>query len=58
MYEWSKEIIEKIDKANCLDIKELRMVEIALRMSEIHEGIMNECIGVSESNMYELKHRM
>ena len=58
MYNWSKEIINKIERANCLNIKELRMVEVALRMSEIHESIMNECIGVSEDNIYELQHRM
>lgn len=58
MYEWSKEVVRKITEANCLNLKELRMVEIALRVSETHEYIMNECIGVSEDNRYELQHRM
>lgn len=58
MYEWSKKVVKKISDANCLDAVELRMVEIVLRSHEIHEEIMNECIGVSEDNKYELEHRI
>ena len=58
MYEWSKRVVKKISDANCLDTVELRMVEIVLRTHEIHEEIINECIGVSEDNKYELEHRM
>ena len=56
MYEWSKGIIKKIADANILDTNELAMTEISLRMSEIHEGLMNECIGVSDEINYELEH--
>ena len=57
MYEWSKGIVEKIEKANCINPEEIRMVEIALRMQEIHEDILDECIGASKGNLYELQHR-
>jgi hypothetical protein len=56
MYEWSKNIIKKIADANILDKNELAMTEVALRMSEIHEGLMNECIGVPDRIDYELEH--
>ena len=56
MYEWSKRVIKKIADANILDKNELAMTEIALRMSEMHEELMNECIGVSEDSKYELEH--
>ena len=58
MYEWSKEIIKKISDANCLTEKEIRMVEISLRMNEIHEEILNECVGLSEKNKYELEYKI
>ena len=58
MYEWSKIIIKKISDANCLDLKELRMVEVILRTHEVYEDIMNECIGISENNKYELEYGM
>lgn len=58
MYEWSKGIIEKISNANCLDENELRMVEISLRTTEVHERILNEAIGVSNKDDYELRYKM
>lgn len=57
MYEWSKKIVEKIEKANCLSPDEIRVVEIALRMQDIYEDLLDECIGVSKENLYELQHR-
>ena len=57
MYEWSKELVDKIEKAQCLSKKELRMVELALRMSEIHSLMLNECAGISSEDKYELKHK-
>ena len=57
MYEWSKGIIEKIGNANCLTEKELRMVEISLRLSEIYDYILDECIGFSPEDTYELKYK-
>lgn len=56
MYEWSKGIVEKIQKANCLDDKELRMVEIALRLSEIHEELLMESLCLSTDGKYDLSH--
>ena len=54
MYEWSKSVIEKITKANCLDARDLRMVEIALRVHDVYNDILNECIDLDKSNKYEL----
>lgn len=58
MYEWSKSIIEKISNANCLDARELRQVEIALRINEIYGQVLDECIGLTDEDKYELKYRM
>ena len=57
MYEWSKEIVEKINKSNCLSENELRMVELSLRIYEVHNQILDECIGVATTNQYELQYR-
>ena len=39
-YKWSKEIIDKIDKAGCLSKKELGLVEIALRFTEALQELL------------------
>lgn len=57
MYEFSKEIIEKINTAKCLTVKELRMTELALRMYEVNEDILNEATGLSNNDKYELKYK-
>lgn len=57
MYEFSKEIIEKINIAKCLTVKELRITEIALRMYEASEDILDESTGLSNNNKYELKYK-
>ena len=57
MYELSKEIIEKINTAKCLTLKELRVTEIALRMYEVNEDILDESIGLSNNDKYELKYK-
>lgn len=58
MYEWSKNLINKIEKANCLEINELRMVEVSLRAYEVHNQILDECIGSSDTNVFELEHKI
>ena len=58
MYEWSKNLTEKINKANCLPDADLRMVELALRLYEIHNDVLDECIGASNTNNYELTHKI
>ena len=58
MYDWSKNIVNKISEANCLSEKDIRVVEIALRMYEIHNDILNECIGLTEDDKYDLQHKM
>lgn len=57
MYDWSKDIVNKISEANCLPEKYIRVVEIALRMYEIHNDILNECIGLAIDDKYELQHK-
>lgn len=54
MYEFSKEIIEKINTAKCLTVKELRITEVALRMYELNEDILDESTGLSNNDKYEL----
>jgi hypothetical protein len=57
MYEWSKETMNKIVESNCLNHKDLCCVEIALRMYDIHNKMLNEAIdcGDKEYN-FELTH--
>lgn len=56
MFEWSKEICKKIKDSGCLEPRELQMVEIALRMNELQEKILNENLGIDSDNMFELEH--
>ena len=56
VYEFSKEIIEKINAAKCLTLKELRITELALRMYEVNEDILDESTGLSNNDKYELKY--
>jgi hypothetical protein len=48
-----KEIFRKIQNNESLDIRELRMVENALVISECIDKIMNESIGI-EDNGFDL----
>ena len=57
VYEFSKEIIEKINTAKCLTVKELRITEVALRMYEVNEDILDESTGLSNNDKYELKYK-
>ena len=57
MYEFSKEIIEKINTAKCLTVQELRITELALRMYEVNVDILDESVGLSNNDKYELKYK-
>ena len=56
MFEWSKEICKKIKDADCLKFRELQKVEVALRLYELQEFILDEFTGVEDSDMFELEY--
>lgn len=61
MFEWSKEVCNDIKEANCLSKSNLQTVEMALRLYECFEQILDECIGLDirtkeETNFFELEH--
>lgn len=58
MFDWSKDMIKKISESGCLKEDEIRAVEVALRSYDALNHILNECIGISETNTYELEHKM
>lgn len=57
MYEWSKEIINKIKNTKIFNENELRTIEVALRMYDVCENILDESVGLSDENKYELQHK-
>ena len=61
MFEWSKNLSDKIAESGCLDPKEMQSVELALRLLEIHDHVMNEAIGVEDKeydNLFDLKYQI
>lgn len=52
MFSWSKEITKKISDSGCLTERELSLVEIALRMQDCHQGLLNECLGIDDGEKY------
>ena len=56
MFEWSKELCKKIADSNCLEPKEMQMVEIALRIYESYEIILNENLDLGDTNLFKLEH--
>ena len=60
MFEWSKNLSDKIAKSGCLDVKEMQSVELALRLLEIHDHVMNEAIGADDGygEMFDLKYQV
>lgn len=58
MFEWSKEVSDKIAESGCISDKDMQVVEMALRMYEIHEKILNESIGITDDNFWELKYQI
>lgn len=58
MFEWSKEIMKKIEDSNCLEEKELAGVEIALRMYDMYEQALDENLGLEEKEILNLKHKL
>ena len=53
----STRIINKIDESKCLNKNELRIVEIALVVNELYQEVLEESIGLSDKNKYNLKYR-
>lgn len=58
MFEWSKHIMEKIENSGCLDERNLRSVEIALRMYDMYERALDESLGLEETSFLELSHKI
>lgn len=56
MFEWSKEICNKIAESGCLTPKELGMVEISLRVWDAYDELLNENLALDNSNFFELEH--
>lgn len=56
MFEFSKNICDKIYKSNCLTLNELSQVEQALRLTEINDQMLYEAIGTFEKkdNIFDL----
>lgn len=58
MFEWSKCVMEKIESSGCLDERNLRSVEIALRMYDMYERALDESLGLEEKSLLELSHKI
>ena len=60
MFEWSKKLSDKIAGSGCLDAKEMQSVELALRLLEIHDRVMNESIGADDGygEIFDLKYQI
>ena len=57
MFSWSKDIMKKITDANCLTDRELSLVEIALRLQDCHQGLLNECLGIDNGQkFFDMQH--
>lgn len=57
MFEESDRILKTIVQANILDPKDIATVERALKLQESYELILNESLGLSHSNMFDLKYQ-
>ena len=60
MFEWSKNLSDKIAGSGCLDPKEMQSVELALRLLEIHDRVMNEAIGADDGygEIFDIKYQI
>lgn len=58
MFEWSKCIMEKVENSGCFDERELRSVEIALRLYDMYDRALDESLGLEEKSLLELRHRI
>ena len=57
MFEFSKELCNKIKTSDCLEPKELQIVEMALRMWESYEEILNENLGLDrKKDFFQLEY--
>lgn len=55
MFEYSEEICEKISNSGCITNKELQYVEMALKMFESYEEILNQNLGLDIIEQKELE---
>lgn len=61
MFEWSKEICDKIAQSGCISDKDLQCVEMALRMYDINNAMLNESIGLvnqDDFDFFELRYQV
>lgn len=60
MFEWSKNLCNKLKDADCLSAHELEMIEISLRLYECYTEVLNENLGLDlrtkEANFFQLEH--
>ena len=57
MFEWSKYVMKKIENGESLDERELRQIEVALRMYDLYERALDECLGLEDrENIFQLTH--
>lgn len=57
MFEESDKILNVISQANILNQQDIATVERALKLQESYELILNESLGLGDSNMFNLKYQ-
>ena len=59
MFEFRDNIIEKLINKDLENLTEteIRAIEIALTMDELHERVLDEILGLSETDNFKLKFR-
>jgi hypothetical protein len=50
LFEFDDNICKKIDESGCLDEKELRIVELALKIFTAHDIALNQCLGLEDGS--------
>ena len=58
MFEWSKDIVRKIEESGCVSKHELRSIEVALRLYDVYNRALDECLNLEEESFLELEHRI
>lgn len=58
MFEWSKDIVRKIEESGCVSKQELRSIEVALRLYDVYNRALDECLNLEEESFLELEHRI
>lgn len=50
-------VMKKIETGDSLDEHELRKIEVALRMYDLYERALDECLGLeAKENIFQLTH--